>query len=155
MAHYAELDENNIVKRVIVIDNINCVNSAIKTSYPTLTQSILKTVNGKVISVDKIGTAEKESINWEDEITGVTYCQKIFGKDTIWKQTSYNGNIRKNYAGIGYTYDAKRDAFISPQPYKSWILNETTCQWEAPVKYPDDDKPYKWNENMQKWEIIK
>ena len=68
-----------------------------------------------------------------------------------WIQTSYNGNIRKNYAGIGHTYDSVRDAFYAPQPYPSWILNEDTCQWEAPVAYPTDDKIYKWNEDELNW----
>ena len=68
-----------------------------------------------------------------------------------WIQTSYNGNIRKNYAGIGHTYDSTRDAFYAPQPYPSWILNEDTCQWEAPVAYPTDDKIYKWNEDELNW----
>jgi len=67
-------------------------------------------------------------------------------------RTSYNGNIRKNYAGIGYTYDAARDAFISPKPYASWLLVEETCQWEAPVAYPDDGLMYSWNEEVTDWE---
>jgi hypothetical protein len=73
-----------------------------------------------------------------------------------WIQTSYNGTIRKNYAGIGHTYDSVRDAFYAPKPYASWILNEDTCQWEAPVAYPIDDKTYKWNEDELNWvETIK
>ena len=154
MAHFAELDEKNIVKRVIVVDNINCVDPSIKMSYPVLTQSILKSVSGKIVSMDKAGTVKKENVSWEDEAVGITYCQKIFGKDTMWKQTSYNGNIRKNYAGIGFTYDKNRDAFIPPQPYKSWILNEIICQWEAPIKFPDDGKMYNWNEDKQIWEVM-
>ena len=71
-----------------------------------------------------------------------------------WIQTSYNGNIRKNYAGIGYTYDPQRDAFIAPKQYESWILNEDTCRWEAPVAYPTDGKIYKWNEDNQSWDEI-
>lgn len=69
----------------------------------------------------------------------------------VWIQTSYNGTIRKNYAGIGYIYDSIRDAFISPQPYPSWILNETTCQWEAPVPCPVDGKDYSWDETTVSW----
>jgi len=69
-------------------------------------------------------------------------------------QTSYNGNIRKNFAGIGYSYDQTRDAFIAPKPYNSWILNETTCQWEAPVALPDTENRYNWNEINQNWDII-
>jgi hypothetical protein len=68
------------------------------------------------------------------------------------KRTSYNGNIRKNYAGIGYTYDPERDAFIAPKPYTKWVLNEETCQWEAPTPYPTDDKRYVWNDNRGEWE---
>jgi hypothetical protein len=66
-------------------------------------------------------------------------------------RTSYNGNIRKNYAGIGYTYDEERDAFIPPKPFASWILDEETCQWEAPVAYPTDGELYAWDEDSQDW----
>lgn len=68
-----------------------------------------------------------------------------------WVQTSYNGSIRKNYAGIGYTYDSSKDAFIAPKPYASWTLNNTTCIWEAPIAYPDDGKKYEWNEDTTAW----
>ena len=68
-----------------------------------------------------------------------------------WMKTSYNGNIRKNYAGIGYTYDENRDAFISPKPFDSWILNEETCQWEAPTPMPTDEKQYTWDEATTSW----
>jgi len=71
-----------------------------------------------------------------------------------WIQTSYNRNFRKNYAGIGYQYDQTRDAFIPPKPFNSWILNEDTCLWNAPVAYPQDDKRYKWNETNLNWEEI-
>lgn len=67
-----------------------------------------------------------------DEATGIAFCKSLFGQDTEWKQTSYNGTTRKNYAGIGYTYDAVRDAFIAPRPADDWTLNEETCQWEPP-----------------------
>jgi len=76
------------------------------------------------------------------------------GDSFLWVQTSYNGNFRKNYAGVGYTYDKTRDAFIAPKPFNSWTLNETTCQWEAPVAYPEDGESYKWNETNLNWEII-
>ena len=69
------------------------------------------------------------------------------------KRTSYNGNYRKNYAGIGYTYDEQRDAFILPKPYNSWILDEDTCQWKPPILYPTDGKYYEWNEDITNWEI--
>ena len=71
-----------------------------------------------------------------------------------WIQCSYNGNIRKNYPGIGFTYDATRDAFYAPQPFASWILVEDTCQWEAPVALPDTENRYNWNEINQNWDII-
>ena len=71
-----------------------------------------------------------------------------------WVQTSYNGSIRKNYAGIGYTYDSTKDAFIAPKPYASWTLNNTTCKWEAPVSFPTDEKPYRWDEDTTNWKEI-
>jgi hypothetical protein len=72
----------------------------------------------------------------------------------IWIETSYNGTIRKNYAGIGMTYDSTRDAFIPPKLYASWTLNESTCQWEPPVAYPDTSKEYRWNEDTTSWKEI-
>jgi hypothetical protein len=86
----------------------------------------------------------------ESEQAGIDFLTSLHGH-ALWKQTSYNGNIRKNYAGIGYTYDAGRDAFIPPKPYVSWTLNETTCQWEAPVAYPTDGKRYTWDETTTSW----
>ena len=71
-----------------------------------------------------------------------------------WVKTSYNASIRKNYAGIGYTYDSTKDAFIAPKPYASWTLNNTTCLWEAPVAFPEDGKHYKWNEDTTNWKEI-
>ena len=73
------------------------------------------------------------------------------GDSFLWVQTSYNGNFRKNYAGVGYTYDRIRDAFIPPKPYPSWLLNEDTCLWDAPTPMPDDDQMYMWNEETQAW----
>ena len=73
------------------------------------------------------------------------------GDPLMWIQTSYNGNIRKNYAGEGYIYDQSRDAFIPPQPFKSWILNENTCRWDAPVSIPDYDNFYVWDEETTSW----
>jgi hypothetical protein len=78
----------------------------------------------------------------------------LVGDSFLWVQTSYNGNFRKNYAGIGFTYDKTRDAFIEPQPYPSWTLNEDSCQWEAPVAYPDDGNMYTWNETDQQWDEV-
>ena len=76
------------------------------------------------------------------------------GDSFLWVQTSYNGNFRKNYAGVGYTYDRIRDAFIPPKPYPSWLLNEDTCLWDAPVAMPDDDQRYTWNEETSNWNLI-
>ena len=87
----------------------------------------------------------------EQEALGVAFCHSLFGTDGTWMQTSYNGNIRKNFAGIGHTYDLTRDAFIAPKPYASWVLNESTCQWEAPTPYPDDDNDYEWDESTTSW----
>ena len=89
----------------------------------------------------------------EQEEIGVAYLQSIHGSDTRWKKTSYNGNIRKNYAGIGYEYDAGRDAFIPPKPFASWVLDEATCQWKAPVDKPTTEgKDYVWNEETTSWD---
>jgi hypothetical protein len=115
MAHFAKLDDNNVVLAVHVVNN-------------------------DVITVDGA----------ESEQTGIDFLSDLHGH-AKWKQTSYNGNIRKNYAGIGYTYDISRDAFIAPQPYPSWILNENTCQWECPIPYPTDGKRYAWFELNQQW----
>ena len=115
MAHFAEIDQNNVVLRVIVVENKD-------TSTPD-------------------GT-EVESI-------GVAFCQRLFGGN--WVKTSYNGNIRKNYAGIGFTYDSGRDAFIAPKPFNSWVLNENNCQWVAPVAMPEDGESYRWNEETGSW----
>jgi hypothetical protein len=97
-------------------------------------------------------------------ITGIDETELIEGLDTetwygnfrnqVCKRTSYNNNYRKNYAGIGYTYDEERDAFIPPKPFNSWLLDEETCLWEAPVAYPDDDKHYTWNEDTVSWDVI-
>ena len=88
------------------------------------------------------------------EQAGVDFLNNLYNTRDVWKQTSYNGNIRKNFAGIGYTYDQTRDAFIPPKPFNSWVLNETTCLWEAPVAYPDDGEKYTWNEKTTTWDLI-
>ena len=87
------------------------------------------------------------------EQAGIDYLNQLHGFGW-WKQTSYNGNFRKNYAGIDYLYDKRRDAFIPPQNFPSWVLNETTCWWEAPVAIPDDSKSYEWNEGTRAWDEI-
>ena len=78
----------------------------------------------------------------------------VVGDSFRWIQTSYNENFRKNFAGIGYKYDRIRDAFIPPQPYPSWVLNEQICLWDAPVPYPDDGNSYVWDDVNQNWNII-
>jgi hypothetical protein len=89
----------------------------------------------------------------ESEAPGVAFCQSLFGGE--WKQTSYNGNFRVRYAGIGYEYNEEHDAFIAPKPFDSWILNLETLDWHAPVAYPNDGKLYNWDENTLNWvEII-
>ena len=97
-------------------------------------------------------------------ITGIDETELIEGlhpeiwygnfRNQVCKRTSYNGNYRKNYAGIGYIYDQERDAFIPPKPFNKWVLNEETCQWESPVPYPDDENQYVWNDNKSEWELI-
>lgn len=117
MAHFAKLDENNVVTQVIVVHNNELMDNGL-----------------------------------ESEAKGIAFCQSLFGGN--WKQTSYNGNIRKNYAGVGYTYDSQRDAFIPPKPFDSWLLNETTCLWESPVVYPNDGKQYYWDESLISWKLV-
>jgi hypothetical protein len=90
----------------------------------------------------------------ESEPIGVAFLQSLFGSTIVWKQTSYNKSFRENYASIGYTYDPVLDAFIPPKPYPSWLLNTTTCQWEAPVPYPDDGKTYVWDEATLSWVLV-
>jgi len=101
----------------------------------------------QVIVVANQDTADQDGI--ENEAIGIEFCINLLGG--TWKQTSYNGNIRKNYAGIGFKYDATLDAFVPPQPYASWILDETTAKWKVPVDYPTDGKSYNWNESTQSW----
>jgi len=89
------------------------------------------------------------------EQAGVEFLNNLYkDRNVVWKQTSYNNNIRKNFAGIGYQYDQTRDAFIAPKPYNSWILNEQTCNWEAPVVKPNDGNMYTWNELTKTWNLI-
>ena len=123
MAHFAKLGNDNIVENVIVVSN-------------------------------DIATNEQAGIN---------FLQNLYNDTATWKQTSYNtyGNVhklggtplRKNFAGIGFTYDQTKDAFIPLKPFTSWTLNETTCRWEAPVAYPTDGQIYSWNETNQNWQL--
>lgn len=101
------------------------------------------TVTEVIVGLDENELIEgKDPETWYEEFRGQT-C----------KRTSYNGKIRKNYAGVGFTYDPSRDAFIPPQPFNSWILDEETCQWIAPIAYPTDGFTYVWNNNTISWEI--
>jgi hypothetical protein len=100
----------------------------------------------QVIVVANKDTADANGV--EKEYIGAAFCEKLFGG--TWKQTSYNGTIRKNYAGIGYTYNADIDAFVPPQPYASWTLNNETAQWEAPVPMPEGGM-YSWDEDTGSW----
>ena len=124
MAHFAKLNSENIVERVEVVSN-------------------------------DIATTEQ---------AGIDFLNNLYKTNDIWKQTSYNTSagehllggtpFRKNYAGVGFTYDQTRDAFISPQPFDSWTLNETTCVWESPIPYPNDNYNYAWNETKKTWDKI-
>jgi hypothetical protein len=105
MAHFAEIDANNIVQRVIVVPD-------------------------------------------SEEANGAAWCAALLGG--TWLQTSYNGRIRKNFAGIGYSYNAVLDAFVPPQPYPSWVLDESTCNWEAPIPMPPGG-PWQWDEDIEDW----
>jgi hypothetical protein len=121
-------------------------------------------LNNKVIAVvSVVNDVIKDSNGVEQEQLGIEFLTNIYGW-AIWKQTSYNTNagvhsnggipLRKNHAGIGYIYDEDRDAFIPKKPYNSWILNEVTCNWEAPVICPTDGKIYNWNETNLNWELV-
>jgi hypothetical protein len=121
-------------------------------------------LNNKVIEVQSVvNQVLHDSNGIEQENIGIDFLTKLTGW-AIWKQTSYNtiGGIhnnngtpfRKNFAGIGYTYDETRDAFIAPKPFNSWILNEDTCLWNAPVAKPEDDNKYRWNESTLTWDIV-
>jgi len=121
-------------------------------------------LNSKVIEVLSVhNNVLKDSNGIEQEVNGIDFLTKLTGW-AIWKQTSYNTHggvhdnngtpFRKNHAGIGYTYDEDRDAFIPPKPFNSWILNEDTCLWNAPVSYPTDGETYTWNESTLTWDIV-
>ena len=124
MAHFAQLDENNVVTQVIVVSNNELLDA-----------------NG----------VEREEL-------GIGFCQRLFGGN--WKQTSYNHNFRKRYAGVGYTYNAELDAFVPPKPYASWVLNNEDVNWEAPVAMPSDagmgegKKMYTWDEETVSWKEV-
>jgi hypothetical protein len=106
----------------------------------------------QVISINNAVITDANGI--EQEKLGNDFINKLYNTRDVWKQTSYNNNIRKNYAGIGYQYDQTRDAFIPPKPFNSWILNEDTCRWNAPIAKPEDDNMYSWNESTLTWDIV-
>jgi len=109
-----------------------------------------KIENGIVTQVIVVGNADTANADGvEKEYIGAAFCERLFGGE--WKQTSYNGNFRKNYAGIGYSFDEGRNAFIPPKPFPSWILVEETCNWTAPVLYPADGKLHRWDEDTTSW----
>tara|TARA_R110000803_G_scaffold60121_1_gene119195 strand:+ start:566 stop:910 length:345 start_codon:yes stop_codon:yes gene_type:complete len=105
-------------------------------------------VGNKVLTVEVV--SNDIAIN---EQAGVDFLNNLYGTNDNWVQTYKDTILRKNFAGIGFKHDQTRDAFIPPKPYKSWILNETTCQWEAPVDYPTDGQEYEWNETTTSWEL--
>ena len=124
MAHFAQLDENNVVTQVIVVSNNDLLDAS----------------------------------GVEREEMGIGFCQRLFGGN--WKQTSYNSNFRKRYAGIGYSYNAEIDAFVPPKPYASWVLNNETANWDPPVPAPADSgmgegqKMYRWDEETISWKEV-
>jgi hypothetical protein len=123
MAHFCQLDENNIVTQVIVVANED--------------------------------TADSNGV--EAEEIGVAFCKKLLGAETNWVQTSYNGNFRKRYAGVGYFWNAELSAFIPPKPFESWILVEETADWESPVPIPEvvEGGPrYMWDEELGNWKPV-
>ena len=108
--------------------------------------------SNKVIRVDVLSNVVITDENdVEQEQLGIDFLTNFYGGVGWYKQTSYNENFRKNFAGVDYTYDGIRDAFIAPQPYPSWTLNEDTCRWEPPIAYPDDGKFYEWDEDTTNW----
>jgi hypothetical protein len=115
-----------------------------------------KLENNIVITVHSVvNEVIKDSNGVEQEAIGIEFLKTLHNEpNAIWKQTSYNNTIRKNFAGIGFTYDENRDAFIPPKPYNSWLLNEDSCKWESPVARPNDNNMYIWNEEILNWELI-
>jgi hypothetical protein len=128
-------------------------------SFAKLNNNIVERVESVVNEV------LKDSNGIEQENIGIEFLKSLYNEpNAIWKQTSYNTNagihslggtpFRKNHAGIGYTYDQQRDAFIAPKPFNSWILNETTCNWNSPIPMPNDDNKYIWNESTLSWDLV-
>ena len=109
---------------------------------------------GIVTQVIVVGNNNSQNHGEESEIAGIEFCQSLFGRNTQWVQTSYNHKRRRRFAGIGYHYDRERDAFIAPQPFPSWVLDENT-NWVAPTPMPNDGRKYMWNETNGSWRLIK
>ena len=109
-------------------------------------------IDGIVARVIVVSNADTAQGGVEDGAIGAAFCHNLLGGE--WVQTSYNGNMRKNYAGIGYTYDTARDAFIAPKPYASWVLDEATCRWGAPVAMPSAGGPWLWDEDTESWVAV-
>lgn len=120
MAHFAKLDDRNLVLEVNVVNNETLGDLPFPASEPV----------------------------------GIEFLTVWSGGHSAWRQTSYNATFRKNYAGVGYTYDPDIDAFVAPQPYASWILDPETAQWQAPIPYPTDGQRYAWNETTQTWDLL-
>jgi hypothetical protein len=131
MAHFAKLNNNNEVTYVTVVDNSHLY---------SLTD----------------WTHPDEGV--EDEQMGIDFLKRVWGDpNSVWKQCSYNGNLRKNFPGEGFTYDESRDAFIPPRPYPSWLLNEATCQWEPPTPQPEEPAGaplHGWDEASRSWKEL-
>jgi len=123
MAHFAELDENNTVIRVLAVNN--------------------EDIN------DPINQYSRET-----EEIGINFLKRLFGENTKWVQTSITNTFRVRYAGIGFKYDENHNVFLLPKPFDSWILDENTYDWISPVPRPDDENDYKWNEELQTWELL-
>lgn len=132
MAHFARLDNNNVVTDILVVDN------------------------------DRLFDIKNPTSGKESEIQGILYLQRVLkDKNSKWKQCSYSGSFRKNYPGVGFIYDEGKDAFIPPQPYPSWTLNEETCRWEPPTPRPSEEllesgkAPYhEWDEETLSWRKV-
>lgn len=108
-----------------------------------------------VLEVNVVNNSDILDLSFPDsEPIGIEFLAPWTLPNTYWKQTSYNKSFRKNYAGVNYTYDVGRDAFIPPKPFESWILNEQTCLWEPPIPMPIDEQMYAWNETAQKWDKV-
>lgn len=145
MAYFAKINERNNVINVIAagqvhIDKIKLVSEAVEAVEAV--EEVLWADSDELPEGKEVGDVKVAAV-------GAVEAQEAV-YDT-WIETKIDGSIRKNYAGIGYSYDSEKDAFISPKPFDSWVLNDGTCQWDAPVDYPGDGKDYKWDESKVNW----